>query len=119
MWSPPLISLKWGEYFAPDADDDAKEVTTALSAHDGGIITLRCAVEKVQRAFKIENVDQFIAALEEEAAEKQAKLADAMHAMAAVGADPEAPAPQPGKPKLAKPPPAKPPVDKPKPKVDE
>lgn len=78
MWCPPLISLKWGEYFAPDADDDAKEVAAAIDAHGEGLITRRCAVEKIQRVFKIENVDQFIDALEEEDADKAAKQQERM-----------------------------------------
>ncbi len=68
-WCPPSISLRWGAYFKPDADDDAKAVDTAIKARDGKIITLRSAVESVKGTFNIENVDQYLEALEEETAE--------------------------------------------------
>lgn len=80
-WCPPSITLKWGSYFAPDSDDDAKLVDCAISAHDGGLITLRSAVERVQRTFNIENVDQYLETLEEERTAKQERLAADMHAM--------------------------------------
>lgn len=86
-WCPPNITLKWGAYFSPDAEDDAKIVDTAIKAHDAGLVTLRTAVERIQRTFSIENVDQFVDALEKERAEKQKRLADDMHAMA--GSDDE------------------------------
>ena len=81
MWSPPVITLKWGAYFAPDSDDDAKLVDTTIKAHDAGLVTIRAAVERIKRTFAIENVDQFVEALEEEAQAKQEKLAADMHAM--------------------------------------
>ncbi len=80
-WCPPPIALKWGAYFQPDADDDAKATDTAIKAHDGGIVTLRSAVERVKRTFNIENVDQYLVTLEEERAAKQERLAADMHAM--------------------------------------
>lgn len=87
MWCPPTISLKWGSYFAPDTDDDTKIVDAAIKAHDAGLVTLRSAVQKVQRPFNIENVDQFLVSLEEERQAKQDQLAADMHAMGGAADD--------------------------------
>lgn len=70
MWISPTLTVQWPEYFRPDAEDDAKIVDTTVKAHDAGLITKRAAVQKIQRTFGIENVDQFLAALDEEAKEK-------------------------------------------------
>jgi len=71
MWLSPAITLRWPDYFKPDSDDDAKIVKTAIDAHEAKLITKRAAVQKIQRTFGIENVDQFLLALDEEAAERK------------------------------------------------
>lgn len=68
-WRPPKITLKWGDYFTPDADDDTKRVDATIKAHDAGLITLRTAVSRIKRTFDIENVDQFIDVLQAEKAQ--------------------------------------------------
>lgn len=80
-WAPPNITLRWGDYFKPDAEDDDKTIKSTLAAHDGGLITKRSAVQKIQRTFSIENVDQYLLTLAEEAQEKADALTKAMHAM--------------------------------------
>ncbi len=89
-WYPPNISLKWPEYFRPDATDDVQIVGMTVAAKTAGLVTKRAAVQKLQRTFGIENVDQFMEALEEEAAENMKKAQEQMAAQAA-NADPNAP----------------------------
>ncbi len=85
-WCPPSLTLIWGQYFAPDADDDTKIVALSAAALSAGLITKRAAVRKVARTFNIDNVDQFLETLEEESAEKRQQLTDDMHAMSSSGA---------------------------------
>lgn len=80
-WQPPNLTLRWGEYFKPGADDEKKIVEVAQGAHDAGLITLRSAVQKVARTFGIENVDAYLEGLEEEAEEKMQRQADLMHSL--------------------------------------
>lgn len=107
-WKPPTITLKWGSYTKSDPDEEQKQVTAVGLALDKGIITKRCAVEKLRHVFDIENVDAFLEALEEESAKNQERQVENAKAMAE--AVPPKPAmsgekkPQPGQPK---PPPGK------------
>ena len=78
-WQPPSLTLRWGEYFKPGAEDEKKIVEVAQSAHDSGLITLRSAVQKVARTFGIENVDAYLEGLEEESEEKMKRQSDLMH----------------------------------------
>lgn len=80
-WQPPNLTLRWGEYFKPGADDEKKIVEVAQGAHDAGLITLRSSVQKVARTFGIENVDAYLEGLEEESAEKMQRQADLMHTL--------------------------------------
>lgn len=73
MWYCPTITLRWGEYMKPDADDDGKLVTMTVAAKAAGLVTKRAAVEKLRRTFGIDNVDAFLESLDEEAAENQKK----------------------------------------------
>jgi hypothetical protein len=76
-WTPPLLDLKWPDYFKPDAEDEAKIVTTAREAYDAGAITRRTQVEAVKRIFGIANVDVYLKTLEAEKAERDAANAEA------------------------------------------
>lgn len=80
MWQAPSLSLKWGEYFRPDADDMSKLVALTIQAEQAGVITLRSAVQKLQRTFAIENVDQYVDALESEREKKRAEALETMQA---------------------------------------
>jgi hypothetical protein len=82
-WQPPTITVKWGPYFPPDADEEQKIVTTTQQALGGGvgggtpIITLRSAVEKIAPIFGIENIEAVLDDLEKAAEEKRQKEQDA------------------------------------------
>lgn len=69
-WSPPSLTLIWGAYFKPDADDEAKVVASTKMAKDAGLITMRSAVEKVRRIYGIEAVSEYLEQLEAESAER-------------------------------------------------
>lgn len=75
-WYAPTMVLKWGDYFKPDAADEQAIVTMAISAKDGGLITRETAVERVRRIFGIQNVDEYVETLEEEAEEHMALEAE-------------------------------------------
>lgn len=72
MWRPPNLTLRWGDYFRPAADEEQLVVTMVVAAKDAGIITKRSAVEKLARAFGIEDVNEYLEALDEEAKQRQA-----------------------------------------------
>lgn len=66
------LRLIWGEYDSPDPTEEAAIVTATVAAHDGGLITDRMAVQKLQPIYNIENVDEAVAALQAEKAQRQA-----------------------------------------------
>lgn len=90
IWFAPQLKLKWGDYFEPSDVDESTRTATAIAALNGGIVTLKAAVEHVRGVFSIGSVDQFVDALLQEKADRQA---DAM-AVAASGAAPNNPAAQ-------------------------
>jgi hypothetical protein len=101
MWQPPSLQVKWGSYFRPDAEDEAKQVDSTIKAKDGGLLTLRKAVEKVAPIYDIENVDAYLEELEGENAVAEEKELAKTEATAAIGAK-FAPAPKPPAPKKPK-----------------
>jgi hypothetical protein len=78
-WFGPRLTLKWGEYFRPDADDEVKTVGVATASQN--LTTLRSKVQKVAKAFKIDDVDKYLLELEKENADREAKEAERMHAL--------------------------------------
>lgn len=83
-WLAPFITLKWGAYSAPDPAEETAVVQATVAAKNAGIITKRIAVEKVKRIFQIENVDETLETLEEEA-DEHASLEASLASMAAGG----------------------------------
>ena len=77
-WQIPTLTLRWGAYFKPDAADDLAIVQLTAQAKDAGLITKRMALEKLQPTFGIENIDEALDALEEEAAQRKQEEADSM-----------------------------------------
>ena len=80
-WVDPMIVPKWGPYFKQAADDQSKVVDGTIKAKAEGLITLRTAVERVAPIFGIENVDQYVEALEAEAEQAQTKALEMREAM--------------------------------------
>jgi len=78
-WSGPRLTLKWGKYYRPDAEDEQKTVTTTTQSV--GLTTLRTRVQKVAPIFEIEDVETYLASLEAENAEREAKEAEAAHTL--------------------------------------
>lgn len=69
------LRLVWGDYDNPDPAEEQQIVATTVMAHEGGLITDRQAVAKLQDIYDIENVDEAVAALK---LEKQQRQADAL-----------------------------------------
>jgi len=65
-WNAPPLSLKWGAWFAPTPEDEAKIIDTAAKAKDAQLITQRTAVEHIARSFGIDDVSAYLDALKEE-----------------------------------------------------
>jgi hypothetical protein len=71
-WQPPSLSVRWGAYQKPDAEEQTKTVQAvegALGANKGvKIITTRLALEKLKQAgvLEIDNVEAVLAELEKE-----------------------------------------------------
>lgn len=88
-WQPPNITLRWGEYFKPAIEDEEKLVQMVAKARDARLITCRTAVQRLARQFGIDNVDQYVEALEEERVEREEAEAAMVNAMSAMGKNEE------------------------------
>lgn len=87
MWQAPNITLQWGPYFRTDPEEEQKAVDTMAKAVEAGFATKRMAVEKLRSVLKVENVSAALEALEEEAAEREAKANEAAHELAQMNAN--------------------------------
>ena len=84
-WFGPPIRVTWGPYFKPTAADAKADTDNAIAAKDGGLITLKTAVEAMKPHYpSIGDVAQYLEDLEEEADEKAQKAMEAMHALGPV-----------------------------------
>lgn len=73
-WFSPSLSPNWPPYFPPTEEDQARVAKQAADDHEAGFITKRTAVEKISDFYDdIENVDQYLEALEKESQENMAK----------------------------------------------
>ncbi|MFA5186315.1 MAG: hypothetical protein WC551_07570 [Patescibacteria group bacterium] len=77
----PDLRLIWGSYEDEDPEEEKATVDTVNVALTGKFITKRMAVQKVKNIFGIENVDQAVDMLEEEAQQAQEKELDLMGSM--------------------------------------
>lgn len=82
-YNGPTLTLKWGDYYKPDATEEGLIVDTAIKAKEGGIATLRQAVEMTKRVLGVENVDAAVEALKEEAEERAKRDNELAHAAGA------------------------------------
>ena len=75
IWVDPQIKLKWGDYFDPSDTDEATRVNTAIQALTASppLITHASAVEHIKSVFAIQNVDQYVDTILDEAADRAAK----------------------------------------------
>ena len=81
-WHCPPFDLKWGAYSKPDPDEQGKLVAMAVAAKDGGLATVRAAVEMLREILHVEDIDAYLDELEEEAAQRAEQLHDSMKALA-------------------------------------
>jgi len=75
-WTDPPLSLQWGTWFQPNAQDDKDLVETTKTAYDARFITLKTAIEKLKRTFGIDNIDAYLESLKEESDERAEKEQD-------------------------------------------
>lgn len=75
----PRFTLQWGPYAKPDPADVAAKVKNATDARDGGLITLRTAVDSIARDFDIGDIDAYLEALDDERVASVAVEAKALH----------------------------------------
>lgn len=103
-WLKPSLALRWGSYSKLDGDEQGQIVDATIKAKEGGLLTLRMALEKIAPIFGIENVDAVITALEKETADKEAAAIKKQKTMQDAGVvppptaapgDKKAPPPQP------------------------
>lgn len=69
-WQPAPLTLKWGEWFVPSAEDEKAVVESAIAAWEKGAITTLTLVERIARIFKIEDTTRYVEQLEEAAQKK-------------------------------------------------
>ena len=90
----PSITVKYGDYFAPDPAEQLQIVNLVMTAlKDTPIISRKVAIEKVAEIFDISNVDRLLAELESDAASDMAKETKRLEAEATAyhnAANPEA-----------------------------
>lgn len=74
-----MVTLRWPEYFAPTSQDIKDAVTTAQAASGGkNVIAHKTAVDYTARMFGVADVDEEIAAIDEEADAEADRAAEAM-----------------------------------------
>lgn len=78
----PLLFVRWSRGFlSPGVDEEKTTVDAVVAARGGALITKRMALEKLKSVFPIDNVDQALEELEEEATENQARAVENAKAM--------------------------------------
>jgi hypothetical protein len=81
-WHPPTFRIEWGDYFRPDAAEQAQLTTMVVAALNSAVpfLTVKVAVQKLAPFFGIDNVDAYLDGLKKETDERQQKSADAASA---------------------------------------
>jgi hypothetical protein len=78
-WIPVAVSLQWGEYFEPSAQDRQAAVATAMAASGGQpVLSHRSAVAAVAALFGLQDVDAEVDATSTEHAASQQSAAEAL-----------------------------------------
>lgn len=78
-WIPVAVSLQWGEYFEPSAQDRQAAVATAMAASGGQpVLSHRSAVAAVAALFGLQDVDAEVEATSSEHAASQQSAAEAL-----------------------------------------
>ena len=78
-WIPVAVSLQWGEYFEPSAQDRQAAVATAMAASGGQpVLSHRSAVAAVAALFGLQDVDAEVDATSSEHAASQQSAAEAL-----------------------------------------
>jgi hypothetical protein len=76
-WQSPTLTVKWGNYFAPDPAEQKQIVELVKAALEAKTITTRMAVEKLAPIFGIESVELALAEIEKERDESAQRELDA------------------------------------------
>lgn len=108
-WFEPSIKPVWGDYFEASDNDESVRASAGLACYAANAITLKTLVEHLRPVFAIANVDDYVAQLAIETAQRQAAAVANQIAMS----PPQPPAAQPGKPAATPPAAAAAPVNAP------
>ena len=81
VWMPTKLDAVWGEYFAPDPQDQFYTVQLTSAAKEGGMATTQMCVEKLSSAgvFEVANVSSVVDAIHEEKAEAMMQQQNMLH----------------------------------------
>lgn len=71
LWIPPKLTPAWGGYFSPSNDEIKKGVEASVEAREGKIIPAKEATEFVAKYFAIDDVDEAVGRLTQEADAEQ------------------------------------------------
>jgi hypothetical protein len=90
MWITPRMKPHWGPFFSPSAAEIVETVNSAKTAKEAGLASAETATEQVAHAFGVDDINEELAEIEEDAAkadqrssaDAEAKL-EALHEMAA------------------------------------
>lgn len=77
-WFAPSMTPIWGAYFSPSSAETGASVKAAKDANEAGLISKRTAAEYVAQDFGVQDVDEELAAAEEEAQERAEQTAEVM-----------------------------------------
>lgn len=72
-WRGPRLSVRWQDYFKPNAKDALDTFQAIKTGIDAGVVTRRKAIEMGQRIMRVTNVDDYLESLEEEDEENRVK----------------------------------------------
>lgn len=80
MWLPPPMHPVWGAYFSASGDEVGKDVDAAEKAKDAKLISDKTAVTYVANHFGVEDVEEELEAIEEDAETAATSHADSFGA---------------------------------------
>jgi hypothetical protein len=85
MWLPPHVTPLWGDYFAPSAEEAKLTVETAGAALEKGLVSAETATRYVASTFGVEDVEDELEDVTEEADEAAVDELAKADAMGAIG----------------------------------
>ncbi len=85
-WFSPYLRLKWGAYFPATAADAKSDMDMTIAGRNAKLLTRETAIQKIREHFpSIDDVAQYLEALDEEARENVGRMHDAQAALIGAG----------------------------------